>query len=484
MRKMIGIILFILLFSPCFALNEPLTILGVVQKLLEHDPEIRISMESLRLAETNYRKSLADGAPSFKLTDTGYSLYKSRFQATNTFNLGLGYSQKIPTSGTLSVTVENGISVRSEEGKDQNTYSQTPSFSLTWSQPFLLNGKLIDTEAFAAGQRKAEIDKFRAKEDNSLSMNSGIVAAISNFFDVINLRKTISYQENRLAWERMDLVYLEEKLRLKLTTETAVWEKKLTIGDLEETLYGLKLDLTKSGNTLTHSLGIENLADYVLDESLPAYEQSVTDGELSRRVMSANPSVVKEILALEKARLETITSDVSFAPTLSTSFSFEPSYPTSLPWADAVPKSISNFWHKDADYDLILSFLFTIPIDDGGKRSLTRDAGRSSEATASQTLIMRKALTLRDLQFNLLKRENIKEKISLLMDYVELRRKQLDNQKKLYEFKQITEHALSFAELDLENQQNRLWRARADLLSANLELTSMTGESLAAQFAR
>ena len=462
-----------------YAQDGPLTVDGVVSRLIEHDPQVIMAMESSKKAESTYQKALADAYPNFSLTDTGYALSKSKDQATHTVKLGLKYSQLLPTSGSLSVQVKDSLAIKVEESEDP-TFRQSPSASLTWTQPFLFNDKLIDLDVFPAGRRKSEIDKLTTLETGRQTLNSRIASTLTSYYKVIEQRKSIQYQQRRIAWHRKDLANLEKKQALKLATETEVWEKRLEIADLEEDIFGLRLDLQKSESALAHYLGFESLAGVELEDSISALELQESQEELASRALLQNPDIVKQELSLDKTRMQSLIDDLSYAPSLSTVVSFSPSYPASATtfYSPSLGESFTDYGKADADYAFGVSLTFTVPLYDGDKRQHTRNVNLAAEQIAFESLSSEKASLMRDLEFSLLSRKNSLDKVTLLEDYVELNKKQLLIQEKLFELKQITELAVSSVELDLENQRNKLWRARADLFLANMNLYADSGGSL------
>jgi outer membrane protein TolC len=481
MRSKYGILLIIAFLIPAQAETFDLTIGKVIERVIQHDSNIRISLDNLKIANLKYKETLADSTPNLDLDETGYGLSKKKEQLTNTFELGLAYSQKIPTSGSLSFGLENDFYLRLREGEDV-TYRQEPSLSFGWTQPLFVNGKVIDMEVFPSVRQKAEIERRKTQETNNETTNSVIIDALALFFDVVNKRNDARYQENRLEWHRRDLLNLEKKRDLKLITETEVWEKKLEIGDLEEDLYALKLELQESEKNLAHSLGFDDITDLVLDEYLPSVQLEESKDNLSQKVIKRNPAVLKEELALKSARMDLIIGDLDYAATLETELSFTPKYPYESSsvtiWNTSFQESFAKFLERDSDYNLTFSLLLTIPLIDGGKRALTKEKNQASERIAFQKFQTQKQLTVKDLEIALQKRSNLIEKVNLLEDHVQLNKKQLEIQDKLFELKQITEHDVKSVKLDLDNQRIKLWRARADLLLATLDLYSITGENL------
>ncbi len=460
-----------------YAQDSQLTIEDVVSRLIEYDPQVIMAVEANNKAESTYQKAMADAYPNFSLTDTGYALSKSKDQATHTVKLGLKYSQKLPTSGSLSVQLKDSLAIKVEENEDP-TFRQSPSASLTLTQPFLFNDKLIDLDVFPAARRKSEIDKLTTLESGRETVSSRIAATLTSYYKVIEQRKSIQYQERRIAWHQRDLANLEKKQTLKLATETEVWEKRLEIADLEEDIFGLRLDLQKSESAMAHSLGLERLSGVELVDSISVFELQESEEELAGRTLLRNPGIVKQELSLEKTRMQSMVDDLSYASSLATVVSFSPSYSSTIYYSPSLGESFTDYGKADADYTFSVSLTFTIPLYDGDKRQHTRNVNLAAEQIAFESLSSEKAALLRDLQFSLLSRKSALDKVKLLEDYVELNKKQLFIQKKLFELKQITELEVASVGLDLENQRNKLWRARADLFLANLNIYANSGESL------
>jgi len=477
------LIVYVISVQLAFAQAEKtdLTIDKLIERVIRNNSDISISTDNLRIANLEYRETLADNAPTLTLDETGYEVTKSIDELINKFEFGLEYRQKLPTSGSLGLALENDFTLRLVDGEEPY-YRQAPSISLGWTQPVFVNGKFIDMDVFAAENQKAELDRDRTQESTSETTNSVIQDAIISFFDVIDKRNDAAYQSDRLEWHRRDLMNLEKKRDLKLVIETEVWEKRLEIGDFEEELYTLRLELQESEKNLAHHLGLDDLSALRLNSELPTIDPKIVLSDLSQKVLDSNPSVVKEEIALKSARLDIIIDDLAYASTLEAELSFAPRYPSvssGVSYARSFSDSFSRFVEADSDYNLTLSLLLTIPLIDGGKRSLEREKNQKLEKIAFQELQNQKRLTLKDLEIVIQKRDNLMEKVNLLQDHVQLNKKQLEIQEKLFELKQITMHDVESVKLDLVNQKNKLWRANADLLVATLDLYSIVGENLA-----
>jgi len=485
MRLKQGIFLlvaYVISVHPAFAQAEKtdLTIGKLIERVIMNNSDISISIDNLRIANLEYRETLADNAPTLTLDKTGYEVTKSVDELINKFEFGLEYRQKLPTSGSLAIGLENDFTLRIVDGEDLY-YKQTPSISLGWTQPVFVNGKFIDTDVFAAENQKAKLDRDKTQESTDETTSSVIQDAIISFFDVIDKRNDAAYQSDRLEWHRRDLMNLEKKRDLKLIIETEVWEKKLEIGDFEEELYTLRLTLQESEKNLAHHLGLDDLSTLRLKRELPTIEPQIVLSDLSQKVLDNNPGVAKEEISLKSAHLDIIIDDLSYASTLEVDLSFAPRYPSvgsGVIYPRSFSESFSRFVEAESDYNLTLSLLLTIPLIDGGKRSLEREKNQKLEKIAFQELQNQKRLMLKDLEIVIQKRDNLMEKVNLLRDHVQLNKKQLDIQEKLFELKQITMHDVESVKLDLVNQENKLWRAKADLLVATIDLFSIAGENL------
>jgi outer membrane protein TolC len=456
-----------------------LTIGKLVERVLSHNSDISISKDNLRIADLDYRETLADYAPALALDETGYTVTKSSNALSNKIEFGLVYSQELPTSGSLELELENDFTLRSAKDEDLS-YRQSPSISLGWNQPVFVNGKFIDTEVTAAERQKAKLDREKTQESNDETTNTAIQDALTVFFDVIDKRNDAAYRKARLDWHRRDLMILEKKRELKLITEMEVWEKKLEIGDLEEELYELRLELQESEKDLAHHLGLDDLSELTLNTGIPAIKSPNVSDDLYKKVLEGNPTVAKEQISLKTARLNTIIDDLDFASTLEAELSFTPQYTSSsdIIYTPTFQESFTRFFESEADYSLSLSLLLTVPIIDGGKRALEKEKNRKLERIAYIKLQTQKRLAEKDLEIALQKHANLFEKVNLLRDHVQLNKKQLEIQEKLFELKQITAHDVESVELDLINQQNKLWRAEADLVIATLDLIVITGQDL------
>ena len=97
------LIVYLISVQPAFAQAQKtnLTIGKLIERVIKYNSDISISKNNLRIANLEYRETLADNAPTLTLDETGYEVTKRINELINKFEFGLEYSQNLPTSGSL-----------------------------------------------------------------------------------------------------------------------------------------------------------------------------------------------------------------------------------------------------------------------------------------------------------------------------------------------------------------------------------------------
>jgi outer membrane protein TolC len=493
--------------QPAGVEEQPVGVREVVRQVLDQDPRVRASAEATRLAYATYHQAVADALPQVRFSSsysldlvpdwTGETLvlepplpYYEQQQAINqgshSLNTRLSVSQLLPTSGTLSLSLENTMSVLTAESVSTNggpfeavdpQYSQAPTLNLSLNQPLFLNGKLLDMELFPAVLRKARTGYLKEEQGDRDTRNGAISQALELYFSVVNLRRSIANTERALEITEQKLGHAQDNYRLGLLAETDVWEIQVGLGEQKEGLLELRYSLQQAEASLAQSLGREDLAGLSFSGGVPELPLDLSPAELRERALENHPLVRQEILLLQERRDERILAGQRHASNLSLGFGLTPLYPEDRT-DEGFAGSFSELFGEGASLDYRFSIGLSIPIYEGGKEAYEAQGNRSLEAMAEQNLQLRKKAIVQELSSLELKRQNLEQRVELLQDNAGLLERRTEIERSLLGLGRSTELEVAGRQVEAEAKGNELEQARAELLLTVLKLYALAGEDL------
>jgi outer membrane protein TolC len=480
--------------------------------VLAKDPAFGTAEQSALYALHNYRGSIGQALPQINLVNQYDLDYIPRIETQQTFPLGtanvidttindkashgltttLSVSQMLPTAGNLSLGVGNTMKVSDYGEIDPSAFadyldqfkspqfSQNPYFTLQFNQPILLNGKLLDMDLFPATLRAAALGYEKADCARRAQSNQTVYQASLLFLQIVQMRKGIAQTEKAIAVAQGNLDTLQRSFTLGSVAEADLLDQKIAFAAQKSALLDLRMNLKKGERTLSHSIGRDSLDGVTLLDEIPSLQLPAAESELENKAMVNHPLIQQQSLAAEEKRLLGINDGQKYASTLSLGFTFAPRYPFA---SDAVdmdfPTSVSRLFETGGGQMFTFSAGLTIHLFDGGQASEARAADAALAATAENSLISQRQAIRDQLELDLLKKENLEERIPMLESAVDLSKRRLESESSLRALGKTTDLAVDSKRADYEAKQNDLWRARADLMLVSLELASLTGDDIA-----
>ena len=504
MQKFLKIIyLIILICFICFngfsqnqnnTIEDKLTLDEIVLLILENDSSIKISEQLLIVEYNSYRRFLSDTYPQINLS-TGYGLdYLSNYSSRdvdmsnytdNSIATTVTLSQLIPTFGTLSLQIDNTMSITGIESTNlgsinEPSFSQAPGISLSLEQPVFFNGKFIDMDLYSSTFDKGKISLLMTIEENRIAYNTAIYDTLSLISSIINLKNSIKLKEGSIELMERHLSTMERNLELGLVHETDVWEIKIEIGEEREFLLNFQYSIIQAAANLKQILNIDHNIE--LDEEL--FNIYLDTERFSEEGIQNNPEIRKLQLTLEDARLNRIINGNKHSSTLTTSFSIAPRY--ALDRINNLPSdfasSFSDFFDDNAGFEFSLNIILDIPIYNGKKNYYTENEDIAAESIAIERLQLKTSMLLIEYQSLLIKNDNFEDKIILLENNIELIEKRVEIMRRLFEFGEITEMDLIEVEIALLEKNNELKDAQTELFINYLDIYRITGNDLSGLF--
>ncbi|MBN2861359.1 MAG: TolC family protein [Sphaerochaetaceae bacterium] len=338
-------------------------------RTLESVAEIqRLSLERVKAGQ---RPTLSvNSAPLYSyIDDTSLTGAPPATTITNhSFGFNGALSQSLMTGGSLSVQLSSMSSLITDDGGTTWTWNQSPSASLSLTQPIGINDKVLDFNygnhvletselAYESALMSVE-DTAQELSREALSLLQGYQALRESRFLLI---KEYEIQENRVQdaieneakglISRNDL--LAEKQRLS-TLALQITNMESEIASLEETLTLFSSDPeTRSFPLATSSL--ESIEDLFLLygstlDSDPFYEQ---------RALETDSAYMQAQLDYKAAQAQYAQGSPSDAPSFTLSVNYEP-FSNPAP-GSSFSDSIGDLFSSSTEHNVRVSFLFNAP---------------------------------------------------------------------------------------------------------------------------
>jgi outer membrane protein TolC len=470
------------------------------------------------MAYNQYRSTLAQGLPQINFTP-GYRLQytpeqelstysitttppfisvvdqTSKDQSTHNISAGLSITQLLPTAGNLTLSlnqVTSAYTYRSQDlvdslGATSTTYpaaqfSQQPTITLKLEQPLFVNGKLIDFGLFPATFRQAQLGYLQADQQKKSQTNQTLYQAVQLYLQIVQLRKNIAQVEQSIDVAQGNLETLKKNFALGSVAEADLMDSRIGVANHKGALLDLRATLSRAERALSHSLGLPGLQGVSLKEDIPTIDFQMGRDEVMSKAMGNHPMIQKLSLDAEARKISDVLAGQSYASNLSLSFSYAPRYPFSSStsaYTTDFDHSFSDLYGIGSGTDWSLSANLTVHLFDGGKQQADRAANAAAIKMAQDNVLSQQQSIQDSVDIDLMQKANLDEKISVLVDAVELSRMRAQTEASLLALGKSTDLDVRGKRADFEMKQNDLWRARADLFLTVIDLNALAGEDLA-----
>jgi outer membrane protein TolC len=480
---------------PCAA-AAPLTLADLPALVLANDAAAVSAARSVEAAYHGYRGTLADALPQVDLS-TGYSLAYTpqttiaggayEEYGTHAATTRVTLSQLLPTAGSLVVALEDTLAVTTigvqpsppfPTANPDADFGQKPKASISLAQPVLLNGKLVDLDLFPATKRKAELGWEKEQAAQRAATGRSLAQAVQLYFTVVQQRQAVAQLERTVALSQRRLGTLGENVRLGIATETDVLDARIADGRQRQSLLDLRSSLARTERLLAAAIGRGGLQDLELADGVPSWTRAGDAAVLANAALSANASILQGSLAVEERAADAVLAGQRYAANLTLSLSVAGRREAGLS-ERTVGQSFADLFADGAGVDWTASANLNVPLYDGGSRREQEAVSAALTASVGRALESRRQAVLDDLAAALERRAIIEERVALLAEAVDLAARRLADERSLLSLGRSTDNDVDARLIDGAAKENDLWRARADLLLANLDIASLAGDDLA-----
>lgn len=435
------------------------------------------SREKVELNSDLYRQ---DFLPDFTFgTSPLYTLGSLNDSIYHNFALTAGMSWLLPSDGTLGVNINDSFRFTESSG---NWYiTQSPSLSLSYSQPIWFYGKFMDFSLYSKSKRLSlEIPISNDEREYLEKSNSVVKNTISSAISLNATYRSLQLLIIEFNLAKKDLEVMELSREQGAVSGTDFWEKQIETREIENRLWDAQFNFDQMLNDFISDYGfnpnstIEDLLLETLYISLP------TEDELNSRVLEFSPALANSQAALETSELNNALFRKKYASALTASFSLTPQYSSSRTPSTNFGDSFSDLFTSDSFVDTTFSISLSLSTQTIAKQKAEEQIVELEYTTALLNHEDTKEDILRAFNTLLERYEMVEEKIRRLEDGVEYDTTLLEREYTLVEMGYSTPMLLERAEVNLARRQNELTAAKEELYLLNLDILAEAGFDLLA----
>lgn len=380
--KQFSVLIAVALFGVSSAWSQVLDFSGIAEAALANDPERRIAIEQLRVAEAEAAatkiKRLVDGSASAQVarSDPGEA---SPAGPTDTVSGDLSASSSLPLGSTLSVGGSYGYSTNRLRDADSAT------MKAALRVPVFVNGRLVDPRiGDAAKTAGIELPVEAARDASDSRARATVDAAFRLALDAASASRAVSLAERRSAVADRDLAIAEVRREQGTIGYSDLAEKQRAAD--EARLAALESRLARDGKirALLAATGMDAARiDPAALAALFAPETATADGLFS----DAASAVTAEARKAERDRKSAESSRILAGAEIAPSFALQSSVTVPGP-ASRAEASDAGLADPDATWAASASVTVPLPTGYGSSRMKAADAriavARIAEAEAAQ----------------------------------------------------------------------------------------------------
>lgn len=394
-----------------------------------------------------------------------YSVSEQNELLNHTIGLNTGINWWTPTDGTLSFMLNDLLTI--SESEDDYIYSQTPSISMTFSQPTYLNKKFIDASAYA-NKKYIELQYPKLKEElhSILNRNRLIIDFVTELNSIRKSKRELSLKSNELKILILELEQLEISKNSGTISEHKYWDKLLDKEQLEEVVWDLDRSYSLKYTRLLNSNGLNDLPNQIY----PNISVTLTDNFKNSHLMKLQELENKQSL------LNISLSNKTYSSNIQASFSISPQYGERENTSDF--KESFNFNTDGSSISWSASLLYTL--------SSSKLLGNKLHEDIYSTRLLENKMLLDEVKEKVkYSYGELKNKHELLLERKERITSSFTYIKDMYKGEELKLRSGNITKLDLDNialrvkeRENFLLSIQDEIFLTELQLLSLTGEDL------
>lgn len=424
---------------------------------------------AIQQAQLDY--SLENRKPKIGITAAPYSyadttvpsgLGSTSRTQKHTFSLGSSLTQSLPTGGQVNLSVKQSSTY---ESYTSSAWTQSPSLSVSLSQPLWVGEGILDTNFQAKQLQKQEL----SLENNQSSLKALTKAMVLQNLQLLSVRQSLL--ENRyLIAERANLAYelvgkAEGDLRQGLISNQAYESRLLSYYQSALAYENLSDEIEKVQQTLSPTWA-DGLPPYI---SLSIFNVESLVSELKKgdvllsRYLLQDAAYKEAVSQLRSATLDSGFYSLSDAPLLQLSFQLSPFYT-----ATTNASFIDSFSQMFSNSKPLLSFSIGFSATD-----LFRRATKVQQQSAEQALLAAKAKVQQAYEMANDAIRTLQVDVSALMMKMALQLREYDTKQVLLETEQIRFSAGISDATSLKTKELDLMQSAFTVLSTLRELENL-----------
>ncbi len=358
------------------------------------------ALESLRslskIQDAQYEQTKREGYPKFSFVTSpssplyGYSdyttdVYGVRYSSlTHTVSLAAAVSQQLPTAGSLDLSLSNITTYTSDDGGSSWTWEQSPSATLSLSQPLFVNGKILDSALTSKALKLSELLKEDADTTLEDSIGPSSRRAVALVHTYLNLKESRWLLHKEALLSEKSLENEKENAMKGLISDNDLVQQKnrhrqllIQLETIDNEINALEDSLRSSGLSSPFVPPVIDIDDITYVSSFNA--DGLVDNENYLQIALTNDQDYQKALRnLEVARIENELGQVADAPLLQLSLNYSPYYSPSS--GNTLEQSFSSLFSSSTEHNVSFSVSFTAA-------DFSRSLSKASSEIAQQQLL-------------------------------------------------------------------------------------------------
>jgi len=303
-------------------------------------------------------------------------------QETHSFGAGLQSSGKLPTAGSIGLSMTQQSDYSRAVGDSTWKWKQSPAFSVNLDQPLFQGPGVIRFDHAANTLEKAELGLSAAGKRLETAKEQLLLQGLRLFHLRQSLLENRWVLKESISFSRSDLDQLQSDIergtasRLDLRRKQLEYDQQLMdLADLNHEISGTEIALEKIWTADMQSffemimLPDPELADFIADAA--EMGSLLEDGNFYSGVLKHDAEYQSALREQRSAELDRLTGSPADAPRLGAAFSVVPSYPvgtsSSAAGYEDFGESFAKLFGDDAGMPTV-SFSITLQIPDVARK--------------------------------------------------------------------------------------------------------------------
>lgn len=383
-------------FLDTFALPSTTDVTSIMNTVGEKSSTVKSLQSVVNIQDIQLKKLKREKLPKFSFINTPQTpLYGYRKNTgtppgltveSHTIGLSGGITQQLPTAGSLDLSLSHTATYSKDSTPTSWTWKQSPSATLSFSQPLFINNKIIDfsyASTLLARQEEKKEQALRTLDNTKDSLSLTSLTLLHTYQGLKETRWTLSQEallSEKVVEDAKDSLMLGLISENQLTLQINAYKQQLLqITELDNEIASIMTSLTSFG--LTHTNGVFTLPtiSYKDIEYVSAYSGNklINNDSVLQKALANDSAYGSALSSVRDAQFQLDLGNPADAPIINVSMNYAP-FITSTGGA-GFGQSFSDLFSPTAHN---ISVSVSVIAND-----LSRSLSRSTKALAKEQLL-------------------------------------------------------------------------------------------------